>query len=183
MEKPLKAVPWGARQSCHCQQSCIIWAWLLGSLTGPKAQQGPKDTAPSCLQPNFQSRSDLRLALTALKCHHFYSGPCFQLLSPLPQPCPTKPAHHEGKQGMNWFSASPPHLHMHDCILGALIRGLITGSTNPRREEAVIGRCWPGWLLYAKMWTIVPASSASTHPFRSTSYASSSVKPSTSGAL
>lgn len=71
MEETLKTVPQGARQSCHCQQSCIIWAWLLGDLTGPTAQQGPKDMAPSCLWPNLQPRSNLRSALTSLKCHHF----------------------------------------------------------------------------------------------------------------
>lgn len=45
----------GARQRYHSQQSCIIWAWLLGSLTCPKAQWGTEDTAPCCWWPHFQS--------------------------------------------------------------------------------------------------------------------------------
>lgn len=95
------------------QQSCIIWAWLVGSLTSPKAQQGPKDVGPSCLWPNFQPGSDVRPDLMALKYGHSSLDLAF---SPFPQPLPTSLL---GKGTCVGLVSLLPHLHMHDCTLGA----------------------------------------------------------------
>lgn len=99
MEKPLKAVPGVPGRAATVNKAALSGPGSLAPSLAPRPSGGPKDTAPSCLQSNFQPRSGLRPVLTALKCHHFYSGLAFNSLPHSLSPAPlTTDAHPAGKQ-------------------------------------------------------------------------------------